>query len=513
MKLAELSDIRKGVKLDARILVNTKPSKGLHYAYLEAENFTNGTIGKFVAEKELKRLGIYSNRIFLNYGDYLIYKQNEEFKIFRYTQNSGQTIPSETLIVISSNYSIVSGFLGYEKNKKYCFQAIEKWLSENTGNLLEAVGSIEIMTDDILELENSDTADQYGIRKPLESNDLPIKITQKPIPLDKLIKRIEHGELILDTEFQRKSGLWKLETKSRFIESLIVSVPIPAFYFDGADDGKWLIIDGLQRLSTVSDFLKGDFELTALDYLEDLKGKKFADLDRPYQRNIEEYEVFAYILQKGTPQSVKYKIFKNINTSALILKPQEIRHAINPQKPSNFLKKIVYLEWFKKYVPIGDAAKDRMYDRETVLRFIAFQRKPFKNYSPTIVEFLDDAMYDIYDIPEHGLSDYEKDLEDILNTLFTVFGEPCFSRNIINDTSTYTHNSIIFELLTYGLSKLRFSEREKLTINKEQVKITIVNFFKNQNDRFWDIDYANSQEGLRNRFEGIELLMNELKII
>jgi hypothetical protein len=266
MKLAELSEIRKGTKLDARILVNAKPAKGTYYAYLEADNFTGNTIGKFVAEKELKRLKIYANHIFLNYGDYLIYKQNDQFKIFRYEQISGQTVPSDTLIVISSNYSIVGEFLGYEKNRKYLCSTIEKWLSANNkASDIEVISNVEIMTDNIREIEEPNFAEQIGIRKPIDSSELPIKIIQKAIPLDKLIKRIEHEELILDTEFQRKSGLWDLATKSRFIESLIVSVPIPAFYFDGADDEKWLVIDGLQRLSTVSDYLKDGFELTALD--------------------------------------------------------------------------------------------------------------------------------------------------------------------------------------------------------------------------------------------------------
>lgn len=512
MKLAELSEIRKGIKLDARSLVNAKNAKEKYYEYWEAENFSGNSKMKFVADKELKKLKVFSNRIFLNYGDFYVFKQDNQYKIRRYDRISGHSIAGETLIVISSDNSIIGNFLGYDVNKKYVCQIIEQSLSKNNITLVEAISNVEILTDDILELQNSDTSEQLGIRKPIDSNDLPINITQKPITLDKLIKRIKHNELILDTDFQRKAGLWKPETKSRFIESLIVSVPVPAFYFDGADNDKWLIIDGLQRLSTVRQFFDDEFELTALDYLDELKGKKFSDLERAYQRNIEEYEVFAYILQKGMKPSIKYKIFKNINTSALILKPQEIRHAINPEKPALFLKNIVETEWFNRYVPISPIAKDRMYDRETVLRFIAFQRRTYKTYSPTIVEFLDEAMYDIYKIPELGLKNYEQDLESIVTTLFAIFGQPCFSRNIINDTdSYYLHNSIIFELLTYGLSKYNLREREKLITNKNKSKIIIFNFFKNSNERFWDTDYANTQEGLRNRFEGIERLMNELK--
>lgn len=313
MKLAELSEIRRGIKVDARNLVNAKPASGKYYEYWEAETFAGKTM-KFVADRELRK---HSNRIFLNYGDYFVYKHNNQFEVRRYENLSGQAIASDTLIVISSNYSILGEFLGYDKNKKYFCSEIEKWLSENKGSEIETIGNINILTDDILELGNSKASEQLDIIEPLSDNDLPIDITQKPITLDRLIKRIEHNELILDTNFQRKSSLWKLETKSRFIESLIINIPIPAFYFDAADDNQWLIIDGLQRLNTVMEYLNGSFELTTLDFLSNLKGKKFDDLERAYQRSLEEYEIFVCLFPRGIRQTVRYRIYQNINSSRL----------------------------------------------------------------------------------------------------------------------------------------------------------------------------------------------------
>ena len=110
MKLSELAEIRRGIKIEARSLVNAKPMKGNYYAYLEAENFIGNTIGKFVADKDLRKTNTIGNRIFINYGDYIVYKHNNQYKIQRFNQNSGQTIPSDTLIVISSNYSIIGEF-------------------------------------------------------------------------------------------------------------------------------------------------------------------------------------------------------------------------------------------------------------------------------------------------------------------------------------------------------------------------------------------------------------------
>ncbi len=510
MKLRELAVVKKGISINASFLESVKPLRGNSFAFLSAENFSGASSGKFISERNLKKLNPTSERLFLDYGDYIIYKKNNKFKIFRYEEPGGTTVLGNDLIAIQTDFSILKEFLGYEGNIRYFCTELEK-VSKTTVVDIEAIGNIEIMTDNIRELDDSNTAEKIGIRRPLSKNDLPIRLTQKPLPLDKLLKRIKHEELLLDTEFQRRPGLWDLGTKCRLIESLIVRIPIPAFYFDGSDDNKWLVIDGLQRLSTINDFVNDKFALTQLDYLDsELSGKKFSELERTHQRNIEEYEVFAYILEKGTPISVKYKIFKNINTSALRLESQEIRHALNPGKPADLLKKIAEADWFTEKVKIPASKKDRMYDRETALRYIAFQRKSYIEYSPSIVEYLDEAITDIYDIPQHQIDLYEKDLKAILDCLYGIFEEPCFSRSILNNENSYIHNNILFELMTYSFSKLTPSNRKKLLVRKDHSKQKIVDFFKTRRNRFWDNDYAYSQEGLIKRFTEIEELMKEM---
>jgi Protein of unknown function DUF262 len=304
-RLSELSEIRKGVKLDARSLVDAKHAKGVYYAYLDAQTSVNNST-KFVTEEELKKLNFFSNRLFLNYGDYLIYKEKGKFRIKRYEQLSGQTIPSDTFIVITFNHNIIGDFLSFEKNEQHFSESMEQLLLNNKMSEIEAICNVEIKISNLQEMQDPNF-------ELFDRNDLPIRFTQRIVTLDHLIKRVAYGELVLDTEFQRKSSRWTLEIKSRFVESLIVQLPVPAFYFDIADDERWLIIDGLQRLNTILEYMNGHFGLVGLEYLGDLNGKKFADLERNYQRNIEEYQFFACLLQKGTPQNVKHKIYKNIN--------------------------------------------------------------------------------------------------------------------------------------------------------------------------------------------------------
>ncbi|MBU0487011.1 MAG: DUF262 domain-containing protein [Bacteroidetes bacterium] len=510
MKIKELAEVKIGISIPPQVLRKEKKADGVFFQCIQAKDFNEG-IGYYITPRDAKTVSGFSRKSFLYYGDYLFYKKNNEYKTFRYENKSGQTIFSNGLIVITADLSIIKEFFNFEKNRKFFCNELLRIESTN-GILSESiVGDIEIWTDDIRELEDADLASQIGIRNPVNIKETPIRITQKSLPFDKLLKRIEHGELLLDTEFQRRPGLWDQSIKSRLVESLIIKLPIPAFYFDGSNDEKWLVIDGLQRLSAVNDYVLDKYELIELDYLPELQGKRFSDLDRIHQRNIEEFEIFACIIEKETPIAVKYKVFKNINTSALILKPQEIRHALNPGKPSEILKSIAEKEWFCRNLILSDTNKLRMEDRELVLRFLSFQINNFTEYRISIVDFLDKSMTKLYDIPSTKLQLYSKELESIFDLLFSVFKDNCFSRFLFDDSKKYGHNNILFELLTYGVSRLTTEQRDLIKNSPAKFSSEIINHFRNKEISFWDYEVAYTQENLRGRFEEIEMLFKKLR--
>jgi hypothetical protein len=505
MKLGDLTYIKRGVKIPNNLLVTLRPSTGTYFSYLLADDLLQGGTGKFVSEKDARKHSLTNKAFYLEYGDYIFVIKNGEVKITRFEQVSGRTIFSDDVYVITSSVAIVETFLGYEKNRAYVTRSIKDALSSNN-DIHKVIADIEINTDNIKEIDENNLAEQYGIRKPLDKSALPIRLLQKPLPLDKLMKRIDNKELLLDTEFQRRPDLWDIGTKSRLLEAMIIKLPIPAFYFDGADDDQWLVIDGLQRLSAVHAFINDEYELQDLDYLTELSGKKFSELERSYKRNIEEFEVFVYVLEKGTPKNVIYKIFKNINTSALRLEGQEIRHAINPGKPSELLKEIAVSDWFKKGVPIAARQCDRMYDREVVLRFLAFKTRGYREYSPSMPDFLDDSIVHLYDEPQHKIEEYKKEFQKIIGDIHDTFGGAAFSRSVFEGTQTYKHNNILFELLTYAYSKNR-----KLGEQKENTKIQLETFFQNRPSFYWDNEQAYSQSGLLARFEEIEKFIATIK--
>jgi hypothetical protein len=510
MKLKDLAEIRNGLTLNPKLFHKEKKTDALYVQVLSSSDFFEGK-SQYILHKEVRKLPNYSLRSILMYGDYIIYRKETEYKLYRYESTSGQTVAGEGIIVVRQNYGILKDYFGFEKNKKYFFNEL-KSIERTEGKITaENISGIEIGVNDILELENANIAEHIGIRKPVDIVAHPINIIQKPLPADKLIKRIDNNELLLDTDFQRRPDLWDYPTKSRLIESMLIGLAIPAFYFDGSNDDEWIVIDGLQRLSAMNGFIKGNFNLSGLDYLSELEDKSFIDLDRKYQRKIEEYEVVVYIIGKGTLPSIKYKIFKTINTSALRLTNQEIRHAINPGCPAMLLKRIASLDWFKRGLLIPSSERDRMYDREIALRFIAFNRKNFSEYTPTIVDFLDTAMTAIADeIPAYDQELLVKELENVFGIAYDTLGENAFSRSLFDNSRTYPHNNIMFELITYGISILSKKQRERLLDPNTHFKDIIIKHFEEKPDKYWDTDMAYTKENLIKRFTEIETLFKKL---
>ena len=197
------------------------------------------------------------------------------------------------------------------------------------------------------------------IEEELKEKSLPfdvnsIKVSNQVIALESLVRRLKYNEIDLTPEFQRNPDLWNRTKMSRLIESIILRLPLPIFYFDVSNNNKWVVIDGLQRLSTLKKFIV-DKKLTLgnLEFLVHLNGKKYDDLDRSMQRVIEETQINTYQIEPQTPKEVRYSIFNRINTGGLILNPQEIRQALNQKNRGiEYLKEIVESDIFKEIVKI-----------------------------------------------------------------------------------------------------------------------------------------------------------------
>ncbi|MDZ4720297.1 MAG: DUF262 domain-containing protein [Roseiflexaceae bacterium] len=206
-----------------------------------------------------------------------------------------------------------------------------------------------------------------------------IRVDQRMMSIFEVMRKIQRKSINLAPDFQR-NFVWNDTRKSRLIESILLRIPLPAFYLDAAIDDTWLVVDGLQRLSTLDDFLnKGKLVLSNLEFLIELEGKHFKELPFNLQQQIEDTELNLYIIRPETPPEVKFTIFSRVNTGGLVLTPQEIRHALFQGRATTYLAELAQLPEFLNATTYSIKSL-RMDDRECVLRFLAFHMTPYQQY-------------------------------------------------------------------------------------------------------------------------------------
>ena len=304
-----------------------------------------------------------------------------------------------------------------------------------------------------------------------------VQISQKTINVYNLMERLKHDEIDLTPSFQRKGDLWSLEQQSRLIESLMLKIPIPAFYFNAANEDKWIVIDGLQRLSAFYNFLVGIKEngtdkrkkekFEGMQYLKDFNGCSFDELPRQYVRRIKETTLVAYNVEKGTPDEIVFNIFQRINTGGMILKPQEIRQALYQGKSTLLIEKLAKCDEFLKATQYA-IPSDRMQDREYVTRFIAFtELDSKKEYKGNIDEYLIKAMKLVNNYDDVEIKRVEKSFKRIMKYCSKIFGKYAF-RKYNKNQRRGPINKAIFEMWIACFSELSDSQLDSLIRDKER---------------------------------------------
>ncbi|MFC1515790.1 DUF262 domain-containing protein [Thermodesulfobacteriota bacterium] len=297
-----------------------------------------------------------------------------------------------------------------------------------------------------------------------------IRVETKPLSMDLLISRIREKEINLMPDFQRKAGIWSDAAQSRLIESMLIRIPLPAFYMDASDEDEWLVVDGLQRLTAINRFvIKKELKLSGLEFLHHLSGMGFNKLPRNFRRRIKETQVTVYLIEKDTPPEVKFNIFKRINTGGLPLSSQEIRHALNQGAATKVLKKLAGSREFKEATDYG-IRDHRMAAQECVLRFIAFTLKPYTSYKSSDLDaFLNSAMVAMNKKKDYELHKLEGSFLRALTVSRDIFGNYAFRKQYIKNSWRNPINKALFETWTVNLSSLNDDQLIELKQKKNEL--------------------------------------------
>jgi hypothetical protein len=279
---------------------------------------------------------------------------------------------------------------------------------------------------------------------------------------------------------------------------------------DGSDESKWLVVDGLQRLSTLKSFvIERSLSLSGLEFLQECEGKKFDHLPRNLQRRILETQVTVFLIQENTPPEVKFNIFKRINTGGLPLSSQEIRHALHQGGATILLHDLAVSSEFLTATNEG-IRDDRMGDRECVLRLLAFMRTPYHEYrSKNLDAFLNQCMIELNQSPDLDLQDLEKRFRRAMVDCYRLFGDQAFRKQKRGNPKRSPINRALFEVWAANVGSLSPADVDRLEENKDDLRKRFLTLLEDP-DFEASISYGTGDpRKVRLRFSKIEEIIRE----
>lgn len=307
-----------------------------------------------------------------------------------------------------------------------------------------------------------------------------IRVDTKPFSIHQVIEMIQAEDIDLSPDFQREFVWLDITRKSRLIESLLLRIPLPVFYLAQDEDGRFRVVDGVQRLTVIRDFVNNKFKLKNLEYLTDCEGKWYKNESRPssdnleqiYVRRIDQTQLFFNIIDPQTPEKVKYDIFRRINTGGKSLNRQEIRNCLERPHTRNFIKKLAQSTEFLTATR-HSISPTRMADNDIVLRFIAFYLLDHNlygqgTYKGDMDTYLDHTADLLNKLSLDKLEKIEIAFKQAMVNAYYLFGDRAFRKaNYINKSLFLSWTRVLCDVSIEELKSKNANERLLKNLEKE----------------------------------------------
>ena len=267
-----------------------------------------------------------------------------------------------------------------------------------------------------------------------------------------VVRRIDQGSYVMNPEFQR-DFIWTEDKQSKLIESVVMRIPLPVFYMAEDDEGRMVVVDGLQRLSTFHGFVKGELKLN-LPERKELHGRKFSELKPKFRNRIEDCNLIFYSIDSKVPERARLDIFERVN-SGVPLTRQQMRNCLYMGEATRFLKKETQTEIFRKAT--GNSLNtNAMRDREFVNRFCAFQMFDIDEYRGDMDGFLAGCLRRMNKMAESELSQLSAEFRRSLANNYMLFDRHAFRKRARGRNRRSVLNASLWDVMSTGLS--RYSE-------------------------------------------------------
>ena len=319
-----------------------------------------------------------------------------------------------------------------------------------------------------------------------------------------ILRRIKQGMYIMDPDFQR-DFIWPEDKQSKLIESVLMRIPLPVFYIAENPDGKMVVVDGLQRLSTFDNFVNGGLRLNLLDQSE-IHRKRFTELSPKLQNRVEDCNLILYIIDAKAPERTRLDIFERVN-SGIPLSRQQMRNCLYTGQATQFVKeeaeKALFIEATGRSLN-----KAQMRDREFVNRFCGFQLLRVDEYNGDMDFFLAETLTHMnQQLDSLALQELSEQLRVGLANNYNVFGRHAFRKHIEGQVNRSTLNASIWDVMVTGLSRYDESEVESRATHLREAFQKLL-----QDDAFNDaITYGTNQgRRVRQRFLSTDVMLREV---
>jgi hypothetical protein len=226
-----------------------------------------------------------------------------------------------------------------------------------------------------------------------------VEYDTKEFTIELLVQKLGEGgdgDDIYIPSYQRQFT-WDPWRQSRFIESVLIGLPIPFLFFSDMKDGRLEVVDGSQRLRTCQAFVNDELALVGCERLDQVDGFCFSDLSKAQQRRLKNRTIRAVVLSPNATEADRRDLFDRINTGSLIAKPAEVRRGSLPGKVTDLIVELATDENFKALCPMSETSVRLRLREELVTRFFTFSerfKEDLPNYKDRVKEYLDTWLED-----------------------------------------------------------------------------------------------------------------------
>ncbi|MFI6250239.1 DUF262 domain-containing protein [Streptomyces sp. NPDC051016] len=358
------------------------------------------------------------------------------------------------------------------------------------------------------------------INERYDRGEIRIVTEQARYPLESITGLLESGNYKLDPDYQRRHR-WTVGQKSRLVESFIMNVPVPPIFLYEYDFNRYEVMDGLQRLTALKEFYTNSFELSGLEYWNELEGLRYSQLPSRIKDGISRRYLSSIVLLKETthggqdPERLKRFVFGRINTGGVKLSHQEVRNALHNGPMNNLCKELARTPALRRLWGIPENVEDlvstaatsdeqlenltdlsvteldeevdiprawrEMTDVELVLRFFA-NRQRLIVYRDNIRDYLDAYLRAANDFDQQTLGRLKGIFLETIGLAEEIFGEKAFRRYRVRSWTTVPYVSI-YDAVMNVLSRL-LERKEELRIKRVEIRDELPRFYQDHSSVF-----------------------------